>query len=1316
MSISVICACKNRYDALKLSLNSWLHFDIIREIIIVDWNSDVPIFDLTSLDPRVNVIRVEDEEYFNLSQPLNLAASIATQDYIVKFDCDYLLNPYLNFFGEFPADENSFVSGLSKVEAVEYYNEETGSYDIDYHKMGIEAVRDYVFTYSPLFKYLKGVLYVSKENFDKVGGYDESIESYGWEDTNILCRLELLGLKHKTIRFDGSLIHLPHPDRKRFENCKTYNSDVENYYREILQQQYSGEEVQWQLDYVITQNLIQENKKEYSEPKSPYIQNSLQWKVEKFDRQKYIAEKIISKLNDFPTVYYVSLEESKNRQEHLEKQFLKYGIYPKSIISKRFKDSNDIVTGSYSDTLNDGTKGCAISHLKAIKEWYNNTNEEYGFFCEDDLSLDTVKYWNFTWKDFVENLPNDWQCVQLMCIRGDFESLTLRDRKWDDWSVTAYIMKREYAKRIIDWHIKDTHYHLECENPDIQPLIETILFTGGGKVYTIPLFVEETKFESTFEGDDGDVKDGQKRNHYYTHNRVLELWSTNNKSIEELMAKSLTLKVNIPKRHKIVDYFIYFNEKELLELRIHMLRDYVDKFVIVDADRTFTGKPKPFTCKDTLKELGLWDENKIEVVELQLHSDEDEVQYTDNDRYYNHNDEAKMRVGSRERLQRDGLLKVIHQFDLDTIFIVSDCDEIINPKNIQFISQIVRSDQSKIIKIPLVYLQGRADLRVYDSNSNTPYQWDCSMFMATKQQLLVHGPNDIRSNFNISYPIGYVGEGPIRYEDLGWHFSWMGDLDRKKVKSYSYSHYDHNFDFLVYKKCSGEQLDSFLESHVAKEGEIAVSGHIDSVLRHYPLENLPEKIFELPNVKDFLLPSEESVMIEEVQNSEKSIIECLLTEYALNPEGEEENFKLALWYDMQGHTAPALSYFLRCAERAEDKDLAYEALIRGSYCYEKQGERDGSSRSLLFQAQAFRPDRPEAYFLLSRYAERRQWWQDCYINAELALKYCDFEQKPLKTNVEYPGRYGLLFEKALSAWWWGKAEESKEIFIDLKKNYKMIPSFEDAVNNNLEKMGVNVSDFFTQDEIPVIGVPIVNGFHWLERLIESIDYPVKNLVVFNNNGRGQLTKKLDELANKKYNYIKKITVCHLPANIGCSGAWNLIIKSYMLEPYWIISSHDVSFTPGFLKEMVDKAKDPEVGMVGNFDLFLLKDWAVQKVGLFDENFYPAYVEDCDYLIRLGKMNIKRDYVNLPYFHGEEQYKTTGSQTSKVEPELHSKLHHSRILNEVNYIEYKWGPKWVVIEGDNWDYQPWNHPFNNSNLPVTYTTYDLDFVRKKHLGF
>jgi FkbM family methyltransferase len=109
---------------------------------------------------------------------------------------------------------------------------------------------------------------------------------------------------------------------------------------------------------------------------------------------------------------------------------------------------------------------------------------------------------------------------------------------------------------------------------------------------------------------------------------------------------------------------------------------------------------------------------------------------------------------------------------------------------------------------------------------------------------------------------------------------------------------------------------------------------------------------------------------------------------------------------------------------------------------------------MLEQALCLLPNRPEAYFLLSRFAEKRQWWQDCYIHSKHALDNCDFDCKPLRTDVEYPGKYGLLFERAISAWWWGKSDESKNLFTQILTEYDNVnPFYVESVKNNLKLFG-----------------------------------------------------------------------------------------------------------------------------------------------------------------------------------------------------------------------------------------------------------------------
>lgn len=255
--------------------------------------------------------------------------------------------------------------------------------------------------------------------------------------------------------------------------------------------------------------------------------------------------------------------------------------------------------------------------------------------------------------------------------------------------------------------------------------------------------------------------------------------------------------------------------------------------------------------------------------------------------------------------------------------------------------------------------------------------------------------------------------------------------------------------------------------------------------------------------------------------------------------------------------------------------------------------------------------------------------------------------------------------------------------------------------------------------ISVLGTAIVNGTHWLYKLIKSIDFTIDNFVVFNNNGRGQITSDLDKIKDIQHPFIKKIHICHLPANLGCSTAWNLIIKSFITSSHWVITNHDISFTKGFLETLYNKSLDPEVGMIhgargefniGTWDIFLIKDWVIKKYGLFDENFYPAYNEDWDYLLRFIHDPIKKDFVNLPYYHGDTlDYAKSGGQTYKLETDrtVKYKIDLARHLNETEYMDKKWGPTWAL-------YKPYKFPKIDSN-PGNFT-YDLDFIRKKYLGF
>lgn len=260
------------------------------------------------------------------------------------------------------------------------------------------------------------------------------------------------------------------------------------------------------------------------------------------------------------------------------------------------------------------------------------------------------------------------------------------------------------------------------------------------------------------------------------------------------------------------------------------------------------------------------------------------------------------------------------------------------------------------------------------------------------------------------------------------------------------------------------------------------------------------------------------------------------------------------------------------------------------------------------------------------------------------------------------------------------------------------------------------------NKIPVIGAAVVNSSYWVSRLLMSVDYPVENFIIINNNGRGLLEEELNNLVKMKHRYIENIKVVHMPANIGCAGAWNLIIKCYMNAKYWVIVNDDVAFKPGLLEEInhIVETND-EVGTIhpnagdfniGAWDLFAIHERAVKKLGLFDENTYPAYCEDADYIMRMTNKGVKK-VVGLQnsYIHGTgeaKDYYIHGRQTEKSDDNLRDILQNANAMN-IDYLTRKWGPGWRNV-------CPQEIPFAGEEKDISYSLYDLEFVRKKYTGF
>jgi len=177
-----------------------------------------------------------------------------------------------------------------------------------------------------------------------------------------------------------------------------------------------------------------------------------------------------------------------------------------------------------------------------------------------------------------------------------------------------------------------------------------------------------------------------------------------------------------------------------------------------------------------------------------------------------------------------------------------------------------------------------------------------------------------------------------------------------------------------------------------------------------------------------------------------------LDNYILDPYNPENSFQLGLRYEEQGQTASAAGYFLRSVEFGTDTNRMYEALLKIALCFERQTNRVFTLKGTLLRAIALLPKRPEAYFLLARVYERNKDWQECYTLSTIAYDYATDEPNTI-SNVEYPGKYGFIFEKAVSGWWIGLMDESLHLFRVLNKNYKLDSIYKISVQNNLKNLG-----------------------------------------------------------------------------------------------------------------------------------------------------------------------------------------------------------------------------------------------------------------------
>ena len=120
-----------------------------------------------------------------------------------------------------------------------------------------------------------------------------------------------------------------------------------------------------------------------------------------------------------------------------------------------------------------------------------------------------------------------------------------------------------------------------------------------------------------------------------------------------------------------IDAFIFFNEKELVELRVKYLNSVVDFFVVVEANITHQGKKKdwnfPKILENNLKKFS----SKIQY--HQLHIDLEKIK---NEESWISDDIKGDDAWRIENFQRNYIKTACEKFSNEDILIISDVDEI----------------------------------------------------------------------------------------------------------------------------------------------------------------------------------------------------------------------------------------------------------------------------------------------------------------------------------------------------------------------------------------------------------------------------------------------------------------------------------------------------------------------------------------------------------------------------------------------------------------------------------------------------------------
>jgi GT2 family glycosyltransferase len=206
--------------------------------------------------------------------------------------------------------------------------------------------------------------------------------------------------------------------------------------------------------------------------------------------------------------------------------------------------------------------------------------------------------------------------------------------------------------------------------------------------------------------------------------------------------------------------------------------------------------------------------------------------------------------------------------------------------------------------------------------------------------------------------------------------------------------------------------------------------------------------------------------------------------------------------------------------------------------------------------------------------------------------------------------------------------------------------------------------------LPVLIVPVLARHDLLTRMIKSINYPVKDLLIIDNDRNSNYEIPWNQ-------WVSKISYLKMPSNFGVGGSWNLGIKCFPNADFWLISNFDVEWAGDSLQMFYEKSSPDKLLLSGGspeWCAFSVGWKVIDKVGLFDESFYPAYFEDDDFERRCVSAGINIEPSFIPLAHDNSSTIQAGYTSQNNATYDSNERYNSQKIKSGNLTEGKWDIK------------------------------------------